>query len=291
MDCALRLLMMGLAGCAHAAPAAATGQLDARIDESSGLVESRAWPGVFWTHNDSGDAPRIFAVRSNGALVREVAVEGATNVDWEDIAVGEPGRLWIADTGNNGNDRRDLTVYGLAEPDPAGTGAVRADAVIHVSYPEQHGFPDPASRNYDAESLFWVDGTLWLLTKHRSDLKTVLYRFPALSGDVALERVQDFELGGDPNHYGGSATGADLDPTGRYLALLSYHALFVFERPADSKSWLGHLVHRVDLNQGVMRQCEGVAWDGGGVLITNEEGRMFRIADPVHVARYPERAP
>jgi hypothetical protein len=291
VDCGLWLLIIALTGCAHAAPTSASGQLDRRISESSGLVESRAWPGVFWTHNDSGDSPRVFAVRANGALVREVAVEGAGNVDWEDIAVGEAGRLWLADTGNNGNDRRDLTVYGLPEPDPAGEGPVRADRVIHVSYPEQRGFPDPAARNFDAEALFWADGTLWLLTKHRSDLKTVLYRFPALQGDVSLERVQEFDLGGDPNRYGGSATAADLDPSGRYLALLSYHALFVFERPADGRSWLGQLVHRVDLDQGDLRQCEGVAWDGDAVLITNEEGRMFRIADPLHQARFPERTP
>lgn len=291
MDWALQLLIVGVAGCAHAAPKQAVGQLDRRIAESSGLVESRAWPGVFWTHNDSGDGPRVFAVRADGSLLREVAVQGAVNVDWEEIATGEAGRLWIADTGNNSNDRRDLTVYGLPEPDPAGAGPVRVDRVIHVHYPEQVAFPDPGARNFDAEALFWADGTLWLLTKHRSDLKTVLYRFPALEGEVALEAVQTFELGGDPNRYGGSATAADLDPSGRYLALLSYHALFVFERPTEGRSWLGQLVHRVDLDQDILRQCEGVTWDGSTVLISNEEGRLFRINDPLHMPRFPEHAP
>lgn len=289
MDWWLPLLLVGLSACAHAAPAEAVGQLDRAVSESSGLVQSRAWPGVFWTHNDSGDGSRIFAVRRDGSLVREVLVEGASAIDWEDIAAGEAGRLWVADTGNNGNDRRDLTVYGLPEPDPAGTGAVRADRVIHVSYPDQHAFPDRQARNFDAESLFWADGTLWLLTKHRSDLKTTLYRFPSLDGDVVLERVQDFELGGDPNHYGGSATGADLDPTGRTLALLTYHALFLFDRPADGRSWLTGPVHRVDFDQSVLRQCEGVAWDGDDVVLTNEEGRLFRLVDPRRLTRFPER--
>ncbi|MCA9687946.1 MAG: hypothetical protein KC457_37655, partial [Myxococcales bacterium] len=44
----------------------------------------------------------------------------------------------------------------------------------------------------------WWRGTLWLLTKHRGDRKTKLYRFPELGADskqVVLELVDDFDLG------------------------------------------------------------------------------------------------
>ena len=47
------------------------------IDESSGIVMSRQYPGIFWTHNDSGDLARLFAVRANGQLVAQVRVKGA----------------------------------------------------------------------------------------------------------------------------------------------------------------------------------------------------------------------
>jgi hypothetical protein len=39
------------------------------IAESSGLVGSRQHAGVFWTHNDSGDASRIFAITAEGRLL------------------------------------------------------------------------------------------------------------------------------------------------------------------------------------------------------------------------------
>ncbi len=39
------------------------------IDESSGLSASRAHRGVLYTHNDSGDSARVFAVREDGTLV------------------------------------------------------------------------------------------------------------------------------------------------------------------------------------------------------------------------------
>ncbi|MCS4143067.1 hypothetical protein GGQ15_003470, partial [Salinibacter ruber] len=32
------------------------------IDETSGIVRSRWQENVWWVHNDSGDAPRIFAI-------------------------------------------------------------------------------------------------------------------------------------------------------------------------------------------------------------------------------------
>lgn len=291
MDCWAIGVWIGLTGCAYAGESVAIGQLDPAVDESSGLEASVRWPGVYWTLNDSGDQPRLFAVTGEGRLLRSVPVEGATNVDWEDLTQDEAGHLWIADTGNNGNRRQDLTLYRVPEPDPGGSGAVRVDRVIHVRYPEQRLFPDPAARNFDAESLFWADGTLWLLTKHRSDLQTTLYRVPALEGSVALERVSTFDLGGDPDNHGGSATSADLDASGRWLALLTYHALFVFERPADGRQWLGQVVHRVDFDQRVTRQCEGVVWDAGEVVFTNEAGQVFRVTDPLSAARFPTGAP
>ena len=87
------------------------------IQESSGLVASRTHPGVFWTHNDSGNPPRLFAVRADGSLIREYVV-GAPNVDWEDIAADDKGRLYIGEIGNNGGLLPLRAVYRVEEPDP-----------------------------------------------------------------------------------------------------------------------------------------------------------------------------
>src|SRR4051794_6987818 len=46
------------------------GRIDSReITESSGLAASRKHPGVFWTHNDSGNGPYIFAITRDGHLL------------------------------------------------------------------------------------------------------------------------------------------------------------------------------------------------------------------------------
>lgn len=262
-------------------------RMDDRIDEGSGLVASATWPGVFWTHNDSGDDPVLYAVNGAGRLVREVPVAGAEAVDWEDLSRGPEGELFVGDMGNNDSDRDDLIVYRIAEPDPYGAGSAEVIGTIRFSYPDQQRLG--GVENFDAEGLFFDRDTLYLLTKHRDDLDTTLYRFPALQGEVVLERLGDFTVGGDPDRYGGMVTAADLHPDGGILAVLTYHALFLFDRPGPGEHWLSRLRARVDLDQDVLDQCEAVAWDGWSVLITNEDGAIFRVPGAVHAspATYP----
>src|SRR5690348_17331988 len=71
------------------------GRLGAKdIEESSGLVASRRHADVLYTHNDSGGAPVIFAIRPDGSLLKQFRVPGK-HTDWEDIATDDAGRLYV----------------------------------------------------------------------------------------------------------------------------------------------------------------------------------------------------
>ena len=59
-----------------------------RVVESSGVAASRAYPGVLWTHNDSGDGPYLYATTLDGRDLGWLLVPGAEAIDWEDIALG-----------------------------------------------------------------------------------------------------------------------------------------------------------------------------------------------------------
>lgn len=278
--------------------------VDTRIAEPSGLAASRINTGVFWTHNDSGDAATLYAVTADGQVLARYLVERAGAIDWEAITVGDDGYLYVGDIGNNVNDRRDLVVYRVAEPTvepvaPGGgprDGTLSVDRAIPFHYPEQDAFP-PTARNFDAEALFWArhpdtgQGTLYLLTKHRGDQATVLYRFETLDGDERrpLTRRGTFVVGGDPERFGGMVTAADATPDGRLLAVLTYHALFVFERPASGDDYLSELRNRIDFDQDVTIQSEAIAWDGDTIIFTNEQGSIFRVDEPLEAreGRFP----
>jgi hypothetical protein len=273
-----------LAACGSGRVPGQVARLDRVIAESSGLVGSGVDPALVWTHGDSGTAPVLFAVDRHGAVVSRLTVVDPPNQraapDWEDITRDDAGRLWIADTGNNENRRRDLALFAVREPTARGTAQVPVEAVVRVRYPDQGAWPDPDRLDFDGEALFWWEGSLYILTKHRSDTWTTLYRVPALSGDVGLERLGDYDVGGDRRRFGGQVTGADVSADGATLAVLTYHAVLLFPRPTAGANWLGSTPKVIPLDQDVLRQCEGVAWFEGDLLIDNEDGRVFRLRSP-----------
>jgi hypothetical protein len=91
---------------------------DPRITESSGLAASRLHPGVYWTHNDSGDGPYVYAIDSaTGKTVARVAMRGVHVRDVEAISTGPDGTLYIGDIGDNlGGSWPRVWIYRFPEP-------------------------------------------------------------------------------------------------------------------------------------------------------------------------------
>ncbi len=260
------------------------------ISESSGLVKSRTHHAVFWTHNDSGDVPRIFAISQQGHVMGEFPVEGAEARDWEDIAIDDSGHLYIGDIGNNANERRDLAVYRVSEPDPARHASTRVDRVLRYRYADQEGFPEEGNSVFDSEAMFWMNGDLYLFTKHRTDSKTKLYRLPtsAYDGERALQPIAEFDVGGSPTLFG-NTTAADISDDGRTVALLCYTRLILFDVRGSGDDLELREVRRIELDPSRTRQAESVAWDGRALIFGNEQRSIFRIPDPLAPGfhRYP----
>jgi hypothetical protein len=244
------------------------------IDESSGLVKSRTQPNTFWTHNDSGDETRIFALDSlgesiqpaNGTNYQGTRISNAINRDWEDITQDDLGQLIIGDCGNNNNDRRDLAFYIFIEPNPRATDRVTACQRIPFHYPDQTEFP-PAKKNFDAEAIFWANGKIYLLTKHRSDTFTKLYRLDSqhASASNALTYLDRIDVGDQ-------VTGADISPDGTELAVLTYSSVWLFEKSATSDDYFRGKISWLPISA---RQCEAICFSGDLLIIGNEQRELF----------------
>jgi hypothetical protein len=160
-------------------------------------------------------------------------------------------------------------VYVVDEPDPRGAPAplhvpVRRRLPFH--FPDQEAFPDSAHLNFDCEGLCWSGGWLYLLTKHRSDTATTLYRLdPRRADEQAAERLGSRGLGSP-------VTGADASSDGRLLAILTYRDVFLFERPARGDDLLAGRHWRVPIAAG---QCEGICFAGDRLLVTNEQRSIY----------------
>lgn len=252
--------------------------------ENSGLVRSRRDPSVFWALNDSGDEPRVYAVRADGSGVPTVRspetpgtlIGGAINGDWEAIAIDASGRLIIADVGNNTNARADLCLYFVEEPEPD-EGRTTYTRKVLVRYPEQSRRPAPPEDfNYDAEGVFTVGDEVYILTKNRSDTFTALYRLAQREIGVVnpLQRLGRFDVRGP-------VTAADASDDGLRLAVLTYDRVWLFERRRSDEPFFGGRVStlRYRLPSGES-DCESIAFDGPDSLLIADEatGRLFRLA-------------
>ena len=283
------MLLWALAAAVGATPTPVARIGDPRLAELSGMVESQRRPGFFWAHNDSGNPPELFAVASSGRVVAAVPVD-ARNDDWEDITIDDSGGLWICDCGNNSNRRDELRLLRVPEPDPLRPPErLVPDRVVRFSYrerqkPRRRG---ERSHDFDAEALFFAHGRLWLLTKHRTDSRTVLYRFDDLSGQRPVQPVVAgaWDLG-PPASGLTMVTAADATPDGRRLAVLTYGRILVFEDPGGESRWLEHPPREFPLAVSVTRQTEALAWrlQGRELWFANEEGALFRqelvLAEP-----------
>ena len=143
---------------------------DGNVTEASGLAASRRNPGVLWTHNDAGSDPRLFALSTNGTLLRTFRVAKAQDGDFEDIAVGPGPRadidyLYFADIGDNDMNRDNVRVYRV--PEPAIYSYFAASPSIEMASNDVEIVLEYPDGQHDAEAL-WVDpliGDLFIATK------------------------------------------------------------------------------------------------------------------------------
>jgi hypothetical protein len=201
------------------------------MGETSGLVVSAKNPGTLWANNDSGDVARVFAISTTGALRGIYPLTGATALDWEDIAIG-PGPtpntpyLYAGDIGDNLENRPNVVVYRVAEPNVAGDGGTYPlDGVdaLTLQYPDGP---------HDAEALM-VDprsGELYIVVKHLTGGAAAVYRAPAglaAGTTTVLERVGELRL---PIGLLNAVTAADISRDGGTVGVRTYGGVRLWNR-------------------------------------------------------------
>jgi hypothetical protein len=254
---------------------------DPAISESSGLVASRTTPGLFWTHNDSGDGPFVYAIDRQGKSRGVWRVTGAAARDWEDIAAGPgPERsrsyLYAGDIGDNGEKRTIIDIYRFAEPSivaddsratrskPRSTETAEA---LHFRYPDG---------KHDSETLLVhpVSGDLYLITKEFLG-KAGVYKAAAplnSSRTVTLVYVGALNI---PSLLGGFVTGGDISPDGHRVAVCDYsqgYEIVIGNGNGFDAIWK-QPINVISL--GPRKQGEAIAYrlDGKALLATSEGAR------------------
>ena len=266
------------------------------LEENSGAARSRSQPGIWFTINDSGHEPVVYALDTSGRAQGEWAIDDATNRDWETIAAGpcvgddlsSGDCLYIGEVGDNGAQRPSVRIYRVAEPRAVGgTFGTLPSRVLHFEY---EGGPRDVEASY-----MGADGTLYLISKRA--LKDSAGRFrPALVFTIppdawteGAERYVAAVADSLPivpgTALGRQVTGATLSRDGHAAAVRTYSQLYVFRADSSTGRIATHVPPSVCSIAGLEeKQGEGITWFGAaGEWLLTSEGR----GEPLWMVRCP----
>jgi len=250
---------------------------DPRIVESSGIAASARRDDVFFTHNDSGDTARFFAVDRHGCTLGVFDASGVKATDWEDIARGPGPSLWLGDIGDNGASRPEIVVHRFAEPEvgPATSGGGCPPAPETAVTPESFrlAYEDGP---HDAETLLVHPrtGQVFIVTKSFTGPEA-LYAAPSpLQPDAVntLRKLADVAPAGDGFF---TPTAGDIAPDASVVALRGYGDIYVWPvKNGDVPAAFARgatVEHMPAPDAG--KQGEGLAFTrAGDGLVTSTEG-------------------
>lgn len=248
-------------------------ELPYKLEENSGLAIANKT--AVWVIEDGGNLDEIYKVDFNGNIKRKFEVTNAKNEDWEDLAQDPKGNLYIGDFGNNSNDRKDLVIYKLNNPDKEKGKKIKAEK-IQFKFPEQKKFPPKKSKlYYDTEAFFYHNDSLYLITKNRAkpyNGKSLIYRLPAKKGKYKAELISHFSIkhGNDDRV---QITAADISPDGKTIAILGYGILWIikdFSFPHFTKGKTKYYY----LNSH--SQVESVCFKDNKTLLISDEKGLFK---------------
>ncbi|MGJ8660739.1 MAG: hypothetical protein ACSHXL_01750 [Bacteroidota bacterium] len=239
------------------------GSIPEKLKEISGLVFIN--DSVLVGHNDGGNSAKIYFLNLEGQILKEVKVDNAKNVDWEDITYDGNDNLYIADIGNNTNKRKDLCIYKVSLKEALTHEKVDAK-VINFSYPNQTSFP-PADEDlhFDAEALCYYKDSLYIFTKCRTepwDGNSYVYSLATDQANQKANFLNTFYVG-KSGWWQDAITGADIQ--GNYCYLTTYNRLMVY-RIEDGKLFFDHRIYMKPITQK-----EAIAVNKNGKMVVADE--------------------
>ena len=248
------------AAAAYGAPSTRCEITDDRLPELSGLAGAGE---TMLAMNDGGDSAQVL-VLDGSCAVGDVRTADVDPYDPEDLALAADGTVWLADIGDNVQERATVALIGIR---PDGTSTLT-----------RLTSPDGA---HDAEALLMApDGTPYLVTKEVLGASSV-YRPDAPLADgatVPMSRVLElgFTLTGTPGGPVGRAgqllvTGGAVSADGQRIALRTYTDAYVWPLSgSDVVGALGGTPVRVPLPEAPQGEAIAFAANDRDLLVAGE---------------------
>ena len=233
---------------------------DTNINESSGVIPSHRGRGAFWTHNDGDN--NLFAFTAGGTSLGQWRFGGPLLHDFEDVA-WSPGRIYLADIGNNDLLREHVLVYSVPEPGPTFSGTLPLKGRWKLTYPN--------GERFDAESFLVRKRKGYVIAKDLTGGEARIFRFPLKLRPrprATFELEPQCELDVDA-----PVGGADLTRDGNRLAVITEAGAYLFSLPGGIPE-----TGRIEPTLFVpfsLELMEGCAFTRNGLIVTAETGEIL----------------
>jgi hypothetical protein len=257
--------------CAFYGEAQARTEAPEPIREASGLAVDPWDPTIFWTHNDSGGLPALYAFDTDGTLRHTLTLVGLMANDWEALAVGPCRGTWclyVGDIGDNLRMRREIRVHRVPIPSLDLNRSSAEPETMRLVWPE-------GARNAEAMAV-WPDETVVILSKETNIARVGARVFGTTpNGPATLEVLGELTLRQWVNT--AQATGLDVTQDGRRAVMRLYTHVVVIkdiDSPADLATAAARAVTAPPELQG-----EAVAWTPSGYATLGEgaEATLYEV--------------
>ncbi len=238
--------------------------LPSKLSETSGLIE---WNNKIWTHNDDTDINIYSLDTLNGNVLQTYPLNGAINIDWEEISQDRD-FIYIGDFGNNSSGNRTNLKILRIEKNSILNNSPIIDT-INFSYSNQYDFTASAANktDFDCEAFIVVNDSIYLFTKQWISNKTSMYSLPKIPGNHKANLIGTLDVQG-------LITGAVCIESQRIIALCGYTNIlqpFIYTLYDYSNSdFFGGNKRKITISLP-FHQVEGIATNNGlKFYITNE---------------------
>lgn len=187
-----------------------TGKLQVIADLPASLPEISAiekFPNsdILWVIQDAGNNNHVYGLNTKGDIIKDIKVNNAKNIDWEDLTIDNKNNLYIGDFGNNSEKREHFEIYKIH---PSENEEATAE-IISFELPKKQ-------KPKDFEAFVLHDGFFYIFSKEIK--KFITLKVPNKPGKHIAEIVEEFNLDGKNNRI----TSATISSNGKFLYLLNH---------------------------------------------------------------------
>jgi hypothetical protein len=189
------------------------------ISETSGIADSRKNPGHLWAQEDGGNPTKLYLLKHDGTVTKEIFLDDVTNRDWEDMVLVD-NEIYIGEIGDNNSVYSECIIYKFPEP------AMSVDTVYNLEAIRFRYADGP--RDAEAFLVDPSDKSIYLLTKRDNPSRVYKLTPPFSNTSVHIaEPVGQLTTTG--------VVSAALSPDRKEIIVKTYLGLGYYKLPAGEK--------------------------------------------------------